>query len=328
MQLPKASLDPPRGLRAFRRKIILAIVLVLALGIVVSFVRAWPWLAAPAPERVAKAWDTVERAAVTPPVPPFDADAWAAFLDATRAASPTLTKLDARDMAARSEETLPGDVDESLVRLVAWAEASKNAPGRASPVSACGDAREVVSIARLANVAFRARPSETRVEAFVRASAHLRRSGGLLQHRVGVRILELALRSVPAGTKPALVFRDLRATVDELRGAMARDALCIDEMFARGPANDERVTAEQAPKAPWLARRLVRIDRERAMLRLQAGERLAECAGPDDDGRTFAQCYARAVERDDVPSVMSRAVAVNPPPIDEVLTLQRDVLSH
>lgn len=145
---------------------------------------------------------------------------------------------------------------------------------------------------------------------------------------VGVRILEHALRSVPGGAKAPPFFHPYRASVDELRGAMARDAVCIDDMFARGQGNDERASADQSPKAPWLARRFVRADRERAMLRMQAGERLAECAATKDDGRAFVECWTRAIERDDVPSVMSRAVAVNPPPIDEALALQRDVLSR
>lgn len=331
MQGSKASLNRQRGLRAFRGRIAIGVAVSFAIGAAVTFVRAWPWMVAPEPARVAKAWSIVELAAVTPPPPPSEVDAYAAFLGAVRAASATLTKLDApRDVLPRGEDTLPGDVHESLERLVAWSEASNASPGgRTLPASACsGEARDVVTIARLANVAFRSRPSDARVDAFVRLAARLRRAGALVEHRVGIRILELALRSVPAGAKAPAVFHERRADVDELRGAIARDALCIDDMFARGQAKDERVTAEQSPKAPWVARRFVRIDRERAMLRVQAGERLAECDAANDDGRTFVECYARAIERDDVPSVMSRAVAVRPPPIDEALALQREVLSR
>lgn len=300
-----------------------------AIGALVTVARAWPWLAAPDPARVATAWGTVELASVTPPPLSSDVDAYAAFFGAVRSASTTLTKLDGRDVTVRNEDTLPGDVHESLERLVAWAAASKDAPGRTLAVSACSDeARDAVTVARLANVAFRSRPSEARVDAFVRLAAHLRRHGGLVEHRVGVRILELALRSLPAGAKAPPLLRANRASVDELRGAIARDAICVDDMFARGQGNGERVSAEQSPKAPWLARRFVRADRERAMLRMQAGERLAECAAAKDDGRAFGECWARAVERDDVPSVMSRAVAVIPPSIDEALALQRDVLSR
>lgn len=329
MHPSKASLERQRGLRAFRARISIGVAVVSAIAVAVSFAHAWPWMAAPDPARVAKAWQIVEQASVTPPPPPSDEEVYAAFLGAVRSASPTLAKLDApRDVLPRDEDTLPGDVHESLERLVAWADASKQWLGRTQMRACREEGRETLAIMRLAKVAFRSRPSEARVDAFVLLAAHLRRSGDLLQHRVGAETLELALRHLPAGAKARPAFHTHRADADELRGAMARDAICIDEMFARGQANDERVTREQSPKAPWLARRFVKPDRERAMLRMQAGERLAECEAGKDDGRGFVDCWRRAGERDDVPSVMAPAVAVMPPPIDELLALQRDVLAR
>lgn len=305
----EASSNTRRGLRAFRIVAVVGVVILLVLGVSVG--RAWPWMASPPPERVAKAWAVVERAAAEPVSPPSDAPALAAFMDALRA------------------KTI--DENDALEKLVVWSRASRGAP---TPTNACTQGRPIVALARLSESAFRTSLSAERIEAFVRLAAHLRRAGTLFEHRVGMAILERALRSLPHEERAPAVFRELRANVEELHGALARDAICVDALFAEAGAlgsERERVTSEQSPKAPWFARRFVRAERERAMLRLQAGERLAECAssnGDDNDGAAFVECYRRVVERDDVPSVMSRAVAVIPPPIHELLALQREVLAR
>src|ERR1044071_8409187 len=99
MQPPKASLNDRRGLRAFRGRIIAAIILAFVAFIGVAVARAWRWIETPEPSRVGKAWENVERTAKEPAAPPSDATAYAAFLSAIHAAQPGIGRVDADGVA-------------------------------------------------------------------------------------------------------------------------------------------------------------------------------------------------------------------------------------
>ena len=301
-----------------RARIVVAVLAALAIAMIVYVARAWPWLASPDAARTEQAWKVVREAAVTPPAPVSSEQKYRALLDATSAARSTIATLDREDHPRR-EESWPENVRETLDKLVAWAEASEG-----STTPSCERAR-VIDLVALAKVAFRAQPDERRAVAFVRLSARLRRAGNLLEHRVGLSILEHALRWASAREGlPSNAFRELRADVTELRGAFARDAMCIDEAVT-GAAGLEDMTRVGEGEIPWIARRFARPARERAMLRLFTGERLAACTA--EDGRAFAECMQKRAGTA-VPSLLVRMADVAAPDISETLALQRAVLAR
>ena len=143
---------------------------------------------------------------------------------------------------------------------------------------------------------------------------------------VGIDILERALRwALERGEQVHRVFEERTASVDELRGAFARDALCIDPMLAsEGGAGLDDARGTYGSDVPWFARRFVDARRERAMLRVFTGERLAACTA-DAGAHAFADCM-RGRSAATVPSVVVRMLEVRAPDLSEMLALQREVL--
>ncbi len=302
-----------------RVRIVVAVLAALAIAAIVYVVRAWPWLEAPDDVRTEQAWRVARDAAVARPSPASNETKYRALLEAASAARSTIATLEREDHPRR-EETWPDNVHETFEKLVVWADASSGSP--APP--GCERPR-VIELPALAKIAFRAEPDERRVVAFLRLSARLRRIGNLLEHKIGLVILEQALRWAAARPgPPPSAFQELRADVTELRGAFARDAMCIDEMMA-GAQGHEDMSRVGDGQIPWIARRFVRPARERAMLRVFTGERLAACA--DEDARAFAECM-RGRPGAAVPSVVVRMADVAAPDITETLALQRDVLAR
>lgn len=291
-----------------KRKILVALaVMAVAAGLYFRIVM-WPWLAAPEKSDVDRAWAAVERGLAEGPAPRHDDEEAFRTLGAkTRRAGEDLARL-SRLGGDRNDETLPESVHDALVALDTWA---KTIGDEERKLHCDREAAAQYLYASLADVALLAHPDDARITSFVKLSERLRRRGTFVSYAIGMRVLDYAMDAGDrAGAWPA-ALRETGVDTKELRGALAREASCIDELFEGATssffARDASVGRDYAP---WFARAFVRPERERAMVRLTLGSRLERCEGAIADARAYLDCANPKIDDlDALPkSVGARAV--------------------
>jgi hypothetical protein len=115
-------------------------------------------------------------------------------------------------------------------------------------------------------------------------------------------------------------FLALRPARGELRAALAREAMCSDALLETVMREDgTRARSDGAGSSmgpstvPWHARRFVEMERERRMVRLWAGQRLARCATASDEDLAFDACIRQDDARELPKSVVVQAMAIAVP---------------
>ncbi|HEY8080263.1 MAG TPA: hypothetical protein VIF62_39305, partial [Labilithrix sp.] len=279
----------------------------IALGVVAVVVVAacawarlamWPWLAAPEQGEVDREWALVGRAVDEGPKLRGGDDArFDAFAASLYGAKRDLETL-ARTENARTDETLPEKVHASVSALAAWAETASAADDRAMR---CGvhDKGPLYVVPTLAEMVLRAEPDEPRVRTFVALSERLRRGGTYVQWILGMHVLARVLDWAEASHAAPRFLVDTGADTRELRAAIARDAKCLDGFFDGATrASFAAPSTMEGDYVPWFARTIVRPERERAMVRREAGTRLERCEAALADAPRYLDCLAADVASD------------------------------
>lgn len=318
-------------MRRVRRRIFAAVGLVaLVVGGVGAreVARAWPWLAKPAPERVERGFQVIEEADAASPSLSSDEALFGALARALERAGPALAEY----KTAGAGRALPQEALDAIDAAASWAAA----PGAAAK-RACGEdglpGRETLDLAFAAIAR-----DERGAVAMIKLSALLRRTRGPSSHALGTTILHAALLDADFRGRPAPeAFREAPLSIEELRGAYAREALCVDSLLGEGtlavdergihPLHEAGYPSFAAREAPWLARVLASSGRERAALRSFAGERLDACRQEYAD--SFLPCMNDRSGAG-APSLSVRALTFSDrnPDFQRAIELQRKVLAR
>lgn len=221
-------------------------------------------------------------------------------------------------------------VTERAVRVAPWVARPDDArvaatwmhvEQRAGPSPTCKPVEKGVETARLV---LAADAGEDRAREVLATSTRLRRQGPLLDFVIGLRLFEQVLGWAERNERGKALVREGALDLDELRGALAREAVCLDRMLDDLPA----VAAGEGSTpqgAPWPAALLLRRDRERAMLRLRWGEKVGRCAGAVA-AATFHACVTTP-PIESVPSVLVQALEPVVPEVTGLLARQERLLS-
>lgn len=263
-------------------------------GAVLVAVRLAPWLTMPdePAEAIEARWKTVERLAELPPskAKEGDDDVLLDSIEAFRGWQPPKEEMPALPLNALSAEQR-----KALGSFVRWKQqgASYVPPG-------CGESfsrreRAAVPSFRLAQAAlFTAHNARDlqRVEAVLALGKALRGSGRLIDFVIGTELAELSLVwSEKRNVKLPRTFRRYAPTLDDVRGALARDAVCTMKLLGK----DDHSLGFRAPKlgAPDRQRPplgIVRMDRERMVFKQFHGQALSK-AVKATSARQIADIY-------------------------------------
>jgi hypothetical protein len=136
-----------------------------------------------------------------------------------------------------------------------------------------------------------------RVEAVLAMGAELRRGGKLVELTVGATIAKMGAEWAQArGVMFPPAYERYRPNVDEIRGALARDAVCtltlIDALKSPAYSIYDRRLGEPEQRPPF---GIVRMERERVVFQQFHGRVLNEALAAGADWKRVSQIYERAL---------------------------------
>jgi hypothetical protein len=292
---PSAVVAPERSRR--RRVILIAFALVAAsflVAIVVFAIRLYPWIRMPdEPRKAIEArWKRVEVVAEVRD-PNADDTMLVDSIKAFRGVSPPPN--DARTI---QRSALTEQQSQAITELMRW-------HARGSPFRArlCGDPSsglDAIAAFRLGQTALLTASGGEDiavVEAVLALAAHERRKGHLIELSAGsdlaVRVAEWSRdHKVPLPSR----FVGYRPSVEEIRRAVAREAVCVLSLL--GPPGRFPFTFAASPPGPKTHERpplgLVRLERDRLVFEQYQGKLYETAYGARNDWKRVAEIYERA----------------------------------